>query len=130
MADIESLMNQLLHSTDMFANQEEDDTGNAKQAIRDVFKELQDRVDYAMAFGLIIGVAKSSDCPEGKLAHTASEGSELDRLYGGIADLIVAEKERDDARQWHDDHCAMGCSPPWEKEVTGGEEESGQEKEG
>jgi len=56
-------------------------------------KELQARMDYAMGFGLIIGVAKSSDCPEGKLAHTASEGSELDRLYGGIADFIDAENK-------------------------------------
>lgn len=24
------------------------------------------------------------------------------------------EQERDLAQQWHDDHCAMTCTPPWE----------------
>ena len=31
------------------------------------------------------------------------------------AEIERLRADRDDAREWHDDHCAMGCEPPWSK---------------
>ena len=40
------------------------------------------------------------------------------------AKCAALERERDEARLRHDDHCAMGCKPPWEmKEILPAEPE-------
>lgn len=64
---------------------------NKLEAERD---SLREKVQYAEEFGLVLGIAKSSDCPEGRLGcGMPKEGSELWRLERGIADLIDAQAE-------------------------------------
>ena len=42
----------------------------------------------------------------------------LERFAELLAENETLRQERDDAREWHGEHCAMGCTPSWEKEET------------
>ena len=47
-----------------------------------------------------------------QMVEKAAEKS-LDGYRELGAKCASLEAERDEARLWHDDHCAMGCTPPW-----------------
>lgn len=59
---------------------------------------------------------------EGNIEPPPDEPVEAERVRKGFTEQFQkfrdefaekAERERDEARLWHDDHCAMGCTPPW-----------------
>jgi hypothetical protein len=53
---------------------------------------------------------------------------ERDRHWERIAEFEAEVErlraERDDARSWHDDHCAMACDAPWRADLDKQEEQS------
>lgn len=53
-----------------------------------VITDLEAKVKLAEDFGMVFGILKSSDCPEGKMALDVKEGSDLWRLELEVAENI------------------------------------------
>jgi hypothetical protein len=58
--------------------------------------EVLDKLRLAEEFGMVFGILKSSDCPEGKMAFDVRRGSELWRLELEVADNVEARIAVDD----------------------------------
>jgi hypothetical protein len=56
-------------------------------------KENKEKVKFAEEFGMIFGVMKSSDCPEGRMAFDVKEGSDLWKLEQELTKRIEIEVE-------------------------------------
>ena len=66
---------------------------NLEQARLNYKKQLEDataKLEFLKSKGLVVGLLKSSDCPDGKLAYHIESGSELCNLYM-VNKLVYAE---------------------------------------
>ncbi len=63
------------------------------QGMLDEIKQLRAKLDYAKGLGLHIGICKTSDQPDGFLAHDFTEGTDLRRMFDEWSDGIGMKEQ-------------------------------------